>query len=156
MEHTFVLLKPDAIERKLVGEIVGRLERAGLELVAARLVRPRRELAERHYGQEIAQRWGEDVRQALLEYLCSGPCLATVWAGVDAVDRAREVVGHKPQPCDCEQGTVRRDLGVDTIAQSRAEGRALKNLVHAADSREAAEREIKLWGFARKNLSGNR
>lgn len=147
VERTFVLLKPDAMRRKLVGEIISRLERSGLELLAAELVRPTRELAERHYGQEIAERWGEDVRQALLEYLCSGPCLAMVWAGPQAVARARQVVGEKPQPSDCADGTIRKDLGVDSIEKSRAERRALENLVHAADSLEAAEREIRLWGL---------
>jgi len=156
VERTMVLLKPDAVHRKLVGEIIARLERTGLELLDARLVTPTRELAERHYGQEIAERWGEEVRQALIEYLCRGPCLATVWGGPGAVARAREVVGHKPQPCDCEEGTIRRDLGMDTIAQSRAEGRALENLVHAADTVEAAEREIRLWGLTQTRRAGTR
>ncbi|MCX7597374.1 MAG: nucleoside-diphosphate kinase [Armatimonadetes bacterium] len=150
VQHTFVLVKPDAVRRKLVGEIISRLERSGLELVAAQLVRPTRELAELHYGPEIAERWGEDVRRVLLDYICSGPCLATVWAGRQAVVRARQLVGEKPQPSDCATGTIRKDLGVDTIEKSRAEGRALENLVHAADSPQAAEQEISLWGLSEK------
>jgi nucleoside-diphosphate kinase len=147
VEETLVLLKPDAIRRRLVGEIVARLERTGLDLVAARLVTPTRELAERHYGAEIAERYGEEVRNALLNYVCSGACLATVWRGPEAVARAREIVGLRPQPSDCEPGTVRGDLGCDTIAESRAEGRALENLVHTSDARSSAEYEIRLWGL---------
>ncbi len=147
VEETFVLLKPDAVRRKLVGEIVGRLEQRGLKLVAARLVRPTRDLAGRHYGLEIAQRYGDEIRNALLDYVCGGLCFAMVWRGPGAVAAARNAVGLKPQPGDCEPGTVRHDFGCDTIEASRAERRALENLVHTSDARASAEQEIRLWGL---------
>jgi nucleoside-diphosphate kinase len=147
VEETFVLIKPDAVRRKLVGEIVGRLEHRDLKMVAARLVRPTRELAGQHYGDEIAQRYGEEIRNALLDYVCGGPCLAMVWRGPEAVATARGAVGLRPQPGDCEPGSVRRDFGCDTIEASRAERRALENLVHTSDAHGSAQQEIRLWGL---------
>lgn len=147
VEDTFVLLKPDALRRRLVGEIISRLEGSGADLVAAQMLRPSKELAGEHYGQEIEDKYGPQVRGALLDYLCAGPCLATVWRGPDAVARVRETVGLRAQPADCAPGTIRRDLATDTIAASRAEGRALENLVHASDGPESAAREVELWGL---------
>jgi nucleoside-diphosphate kinase len=83
----------------------------------------------------------------LLDYVCGGPCLAMVWRGPAAVSRVRETVGLRPQPIDCEPGSIRHDLGCDTVAASREEGRALENLVHTSDGRDAAAREITLWGL---------
>ncbi len=145
LQRTFVMLKPDALRRRLVGEILTRLERTGLELVAARLVQPNRELAGRHYGQAIIRRHGERVRQLLIDYITSGPCLAMVWEGRNAVRTMRQIAGEHFCPQDCPPGTIRRDMCSDSVELADAEGRALENLIHTADSLQSAAEEIRLW-----------
>jgi len=144
-EATFALLKPEAIPRGLVGEIVRRLEEAGPRLAALQMRAPSRELAARHYGPEIADRYGEDVRQWLLDYLVSGPVVALVLVGEDAVRVVRRASGEAADPPECAPGTIRYDLSDDTRAAAMAEGRVLRNLIHTADSPAAARCEIALW-----------
>ncbi len=144
-ERTLVLLKPDALRRRLVGEILTRLERTGLELIATRLVVPDRELAGRHYGEAIARKHGEHVRELLLDYITSGPCLAMVWEGPNAVTTIRQVAGEHFCPQQCPPGTIRRDMCSDSVELANSEDRALENLIHAADALETADEEIRLW-----------
>ncbi|HXZ24498.1 MAG TPA: nucleoside-diphosphate kinase [Methanomassiliicoccales archaeon] len=130
IERTFVMLKPDAMQRALMGEIVGRLERKGLKPVAMKLMRIPRELAERHYGEHK----GKSFFPGLIDYITSGPVLCMVWEGENAVAAVRALMG-KTNPQDALPGTIRADLAQQT-------GR---NLVHGSDSPDSAKREIQLF-----------
>lgn len=145
MERTFAMLKPDAVERRLIGEIIKRLESRGLRLVALRMLHASRALAGEQYGEEIARKYGEQVRERLLDYTCEGPVVPMVWEGLEAISVVRKVAGDRPSPSECAPGTIRGDLGDDSQERARAEGRAIRNLIHTADSPEAAERETALW-----------
>ena len=130
MERTFMILKPDAVQRGLVGEIVGRLERRGLKLVAMKMIRVSRALAEEHY----AVHKGRPFYDGLIEYIISSPVVALVAEGTSAIAVVRKVVGAT-NPADAEPGTIRADFGLEI-------GR---NLVHASDGAETAASEIALW-----------
>ena len=129
-ERTLVLIKPDAMERRLAGEILGRLERRGLALRAARLVRVDRDLAERHYAEHREKPFfGE-----LVEFITSAPTLALVVEGESAISVVRSTMGAT-NPAGAAPGTIRGDLALAMP----------DNLVHGSDSPESAEREIGLW-----------
>lgn len=145
MEASFALLKPEAVAQGLTGEIIGRLEKAGLRVVALQMLLAPRELAEEHYGAEIEQKYGREVREWLLEYVTAGPVVAMILVGDDAIRAVRCISGEKAAPADCAPGTIRRDLGDDTREAAMSERRALRNLIHSSDSPEAAAREIGLW-----------
>lgn len=130
IERTFVMLKPDAVQRALVGEIVARLERKGLKPVAMKFMRLPKELAERHYSEHK----GKSFFPGLIEYITSGPVLCMVWEGENAVTGVRALMG-KTNPQDAPLGTIRGDLAQQT-------GR---NLVHGSDSPESAKREIQIF-----------
>jgi nucleoside-diphosphate kinase len=130
VERTVVLVKPDAMRRRLAGEILGRLERRGLELRAARLVSVDRPLAEEHYAEHAAKPFfGE-----LVEFITSGPTLALVVEGEGAIGVVRTTIGAT-NPADAGPGTIRGDFALSMP----------DNLVHGSDSPESAEREIALW-----------
>jgi nucleoside-diphosphate kinase len=135
-ERTLVLIKPDAVGRGLAGEILGRFERRGLTISAAKLVVVDRELAERHY-EEHAEKpfFGE-----LVEFITSAPTLALVVEGESAISVVRTTMGAT-NPADAPPGTIRGDLALAMP----------DNLVHGSDSPESAEREIGLW-FAEHEL----
>jgi nucleoside-diphosphate kinase len=129
-ERTLVLIKPDAIKRRLAGEILARFERRGLELRAAKLVRVDRALAEEHYSEHSEKPFfGE-----LVEFITSGPTLALVLEGDGAIAVVRTTMGAT-NPTDADPGTIRGDLALAMP----------DNLVHGSDSPESAEREIALW-----------
>ena len=136
-ERTLVLIKPDAMARRLAGDILARFERRGLEVRAAKLVRVDRELAESHYA-EHAQKpfFGE-----LVEFITSAPTLALVIEGESAVSVVRATMGAT-DPTNAAPGTIRGDLALAMP----------ENLVHGSDSAESAEREIALW-FSDHELS---
>ena len=129
-ERTFLAVKPDAVQRGLVGEIISRLERKGFQMVGLRLVNPDRSLLELHYDEHRQK----PFFRSLITYMESGPVLASVWEGTGVVESARRLLGAT-NPLTAAPGTIRGDLGLET-------GR---NLCHASDSVEAARREIKLW-----------
>src|SRR5919202_2886301 len=129
-ERTLVLIKPDAMERRLAGEILRRFERRGLTVRAARLVRVDRALAERHYDEHREKPFfGE-----LVEFITSGPTLALVLEGESAISVVRTTIGAT-NPTNAAPGTIRGDLALAMP----------DNLVHGSDSPESAEREIRLW-----------
>jgi nucleoside-diphosphate kinase len=129
-ERTLILIKPDAMERGLAGEILGRFERRGLAVRAARLVDVERELAERHYDEHREKPFfGE-----LVDFITSGPTLALVLEGEGAVAATRTTIGAT-NPAQAAPGTIRGDLALAMP----------DNLVHGSDSPETAEREIALW-----------
>jgi nucleoside-diphosphate kinase len=130
VEQTLVLVKPDAMTRGLAGEILGRFERRGLVVRAARLVRVDRELAERHYEEHKEKPFfGE-----LVEFITSGPTLALVLEGESAIPVVRTTMGAT-NPADSSPGTIRGDLALVMP----------DNLVHGSDAPESARREIELW-----------
>jgi nucleoside-diphosphate kinase len=130
MERTLVLVKPDAMQRGLAGEILARLERRGLRIAALKLLQVSRELAERHYAEHAGKGFYED----LLAYITACPIVAAVFEGSNAVVAARQTMGAT-RPVEAAPGTIRADFGLDT-------GR---NLVHGSDSPTSAEREIALF-----------
>ncbi|MEQ8176553.1 MAG: nucleoside-diphosphate kinase [Syntrophomonadaceae bacterium] len=130
MEQTFVMVKPDGVQRKLVGEIISRLERKGFILRAAKMMQIDEELAGRHY----AEHQGKPFFPGLVEFITSGPVVAMVWEGENAVAAVRKMMGAT-NPLDAAPGTIRGDLAT---AMS-------ENLIHGSDSLEAAQREINLF-----------
>jgi nucleoside-diphosphate kinase len=130
VERSLILIKPDAMQRRLAGEILGRIERRGLTLRAGKLLHVDRELAEKHYA-EHAQKpfFGE-----LVEFITSAPTLALVVEGEGAIATMRKTIGAT-NPADAEAGSIRGDLALAMP----------DNLVHGSDSPESAEREVALW-----------
>ena len=130
MERTFLMIKPDGVERKLVGEIIARFERKGFDLVAMRHLTPTRALAEEHYGVHRDKPFFAGV----VEFITSGPVVAMVWQGPDVINLARRIIGAT-KPSEATAGTIRGDFANTTE----------KNLIHGSDSESTAEQEIKLW-----------
>ena len=130
MEQTLVLVKPDGVQRGLAGEVVSRLERRGLKLVAMKLMQVDDGLAREHYGEHVER----PFFRGLVSFITSGPIVAMVWEGKNAIALTRETMGAT-NPADAGPGTIRGDLGVDI-------GR---NIVHGSDGPESAEREINLF-----------
>jgi nucleoside-diphosphate kinase len=130
VELTLVLVKPDAMARGLAGEILGRFERRGLAVRAARLVRVDRELAERHYEEHAEKPFFSE----LVEFITSGPTLALVFEGEAAIPVVRTTMGAT-NPAESAPGTIRGDLALAMP----------DNLVHGSDAPESARREIELW-----------
>lgn len=130
LERTLVLIKPDGVQRGLIGEIIARLERRGLRLTGAKFVLVKRALAEKHY----AIHKGKPFYDGLIGYITSAPVLATVWEGPQAVAAVRQTMGAT-RPTEAQPGSVRHDFGLEV-------GR---NLTHASDSAETADQEIRLW-----------
>jgi len=130
MERTLVLVKPDGVQRGLVGEIVGRFERKGLKLIGLRLLSVSREMAERHYAVHADRHF----YPALVDFITAGPVAAVALEGPDAVAVVRRLIG-RTMPNEADPGTIRGDLGIS----------GLRNLVHASDSPDTARDELALW-----------
>ncbi len=130
MERTLVLIKPDGVQRGLIGEVTARLERRGLKLVAARFLHVDRQLAETHY----AIHKGKPFYDGLIAYITSSPVMAMVWEGPGAVAAVRQTMGAT-RPIEAAPGSVRHDFALEV-------GR---NLTHASDEPANAEKEIALW-----------
>lgn len=139
-ERTLVLVKPDGVERQLVGQILARFEAANLSITALELRYPEQSHVEDHYEEHQ----DKPFFPALVEYLTDSPVVATVLAGEDAVNTTRRIVGDT-DPSTAKDGTIRGEFGTDSMEQADAEGRALQNLVHASADPEDAAREIQLW-----------
>eukprot|EP00871_Galdieria_phlegrea_P004786 jgi/Galph1/5308/GphlegSOOS_G3973.1 len=129
-ERTFVAIKPDGIHRGLIGKIISRLEQRGYTLIAMKLIKPTRSLAERHYASLQSKAFFQD----LVEFITSGPVCAMVWEGKDVVSQTRKLIGAT-DPLASAPGTIRGDFAIDI-------GR---NTIHASDSIDSATREIMLW-----------
>ncbi|MCY7630196.1 nucleoside-diphosphate kinase [Bacillus altitudinis] len=137
MDKTFLMVKPDGVERQLIGEIVSRFEKKGLQLVGAKLMSIPKEVAETHYGEHKEKPFfGE-----LVDFITSGPVFAMVWQGEQVVDVTRQIIG-KTNPKEALPGTIRGDYGL-TVG---------KNIIHGSDSPESAEREINLF-FKQEELT---
>jgi nucleoside-diphosphate kinase len=138
VERTLVLVKPDGVQRGLVGEIIARLERRGLRLVGAKFMWVTRELAEKHY----AVHKGKPFYDGLIQYITSSPVMAMAWEGPAAVMAVRQTMGST-RPTEAAPGTVRHDFGLEV-------GR---NLTHASDSPANGAEEVSLW-FGKDELVG--
>ncbi|MEH7385634.1 nucleoside-diphosphate kinase [Bacillus sp. JJ1521] len=130
MEKTFLMVKPDGVQRQLVGEIVSRFERKGFQLAGAKLMAVSEELAGNHYGEHKERPFFGD----LVDFITSGPVFAMVWQGENVITTARQMMGAT-NPKDALPGTIRGDFGV-TVG---------KNIIHGSDSPASAEREIALF-----------
>jgi nucleoside-diphosphate kinase len=173
IQRSLVLLKPDAVKRGIVGEILHRFERAGLKMVAVKLVQADEALARKHYPNTdewkaiVGQRTiddcikygidlesnmgttdpikvGEIVKQWNMDFLMSGPVLAIVFEGVNAIERIRSLVGNTV-PAKAEAGTIRGDFSLDSAIAANRRQRTIYNLIHASGSEEEAKGEIALW-----------
>jgi nucleoside-diphosphate kinase len=130
MERTFLMVKPDGVQRNLVGEVIKRLENKGFTLVGLKLMTVSRELAEKHYDVHKER----PFFTSLVEFISSSPVVAMVWEGEGVVASARKIIGGT-NPLEAEPGTIRGDYGINI-------GR---NLIHGSDAIETASREISLW-----------
>ena len=168
-ERTLVIIKPDGVQRTLVGEIVGRYERLGLKLIAMKMAVPSAEFVEKHYtiDPEWRMKNGEKTikgyrdkglepptddpmkmsgmtLEKLKKYMSSGPVIPMVWEGMNAVKIVRKITGGT-EPLTSDVGTIRGDFVLDSYQVSDADGRSIRNLIHASGSVEEAEKEINLW-----------
>lgn len=129
-ERTFVAIKPDGVQRGLVGQILGRFERKGFKLIALKQLTPSRELAEKHYGVHR----DKPFFSGLVDFITSGPVIAMVWEGEGVISNSRKLIGST-KPLEADPGTIRGDLAVNI-------GR---NVIHGSDGLETAQFEIDLW-----------
>ena len=129
-QRTLVLIKPDGVQRGLIGEIIKRFEDRGLQLIAMDLRIVSNEFAEKHYAAHI----GKKFYKGLIKYITSAPIIAMVWEGSSAIAAVRQTIGAT-NPIEADPGTIRHDLAIITS----------RNLVHASDSEESAMKEISLW-----------
>ncbi|MEW9669748.1 nucleoside-diphosphate kinase [Ammoniphilus sp. 3BR4] len=130
MERTFIMVKPDGVQRNLIGEITTRFEKKGFKLVGAKFMGVGQALAEEHYGEHKERPFfGE-----LVGFITSSPVFAMVWEGDNVIATARNMMG-KTNPADAAPGTIRGDFGVSVGM----------NIIHGSDSAESAQREINLW-----------
>jgi len=130
VERTLVLIKPDGVQRGLIGEVIARLERRGLRLVAAKFMQVSTELAETHY----AIHKGKPFYEGLISYITSAPVMAMAWEGPNAIAAVRQTMGAT-RPTEAAPGSVRHDFALEV-------GR---NLAHASDTVENGEKEVELW-----------
>jgi nucleoside-diphosphate kinase len=174
-QRTFCMIKPDGVMRGLIGEVIHRIEKAGLKVVAMKMLTPDEKLVRAHYptsdeqwvarlgdkglgsleplGLDAKETFGtadrteigrDIVLTGLIEYMQSGPVVAMVIEGVQAIDMVRKLAGAT-LPFKADMGTIRGDFSVDTPAIANVEKRSIHNLVHASETAEEAEHEIKLW-----------
>lgn len=144
LERTLVLLKPDAVDRGVMGEIISRFERVGIKLVGMKMLVSKRDTAEQHYREDIAERYGQKVRQALLDMITSGPIVAMVWEGIDVVPLVRKLTGST-YPAEALPGTIRGDFAHISKAHANETDSDVFNLIHASGNAEEAKIEIDIW-----------
>lgn len=174
-ERSLVIIKPDGVQRSLIGEIIKRYERTGLKLVALKFFIPVKKLVREHYliedgwiektGQKAKDSYlkkgekppfsdpkkiGERVLTALEKYISSGPVLAMIWQGNEAVGVIRKITGGT-EPLSSDVGTVRGDFTIDSYPLADIDNRAIRNLIHASSSPEEAKKEINIW-FNKKEI----
>jgi nucleoside-diphosphate kinase len=167
-QRTLVILKPDAIQRSLMGEIISRIERTGLKLVAAKFLVATREQCLTHYnkddawflkiGERIiekmqknnvevkkqASEYGKDMLEATIRFVTAGPMLAMVFQGNQSVGIVKKIVGDT-EPLSSDVGTIRSDYTIDSYELANLNDRCVRNLIHCSDEVPEAEREIKVW-----------
>lgn len=140
IEKTFVLFKPDAVERQIVGDILSRFERVGLKIVGMKMQQIDEEFAKKHYKNNV----GKHFYPRLEKFIVSGPVIALVLEGVMAVDLVRKLVGST-EPASALPGTIRGDYSHHHMDYADARDISVKNVIHASGNREEAKEEISLW-----------
>ncbi|MEK7601971.1 MAG: nucleoside-diphosphate kinase [Patescibacteria group bacterium] len=177
-ERSFVIIKPDGVQRSLIGEVIKRFERTGLKLVGLKLTVLDSDRIWKHYnkddewytkkGAKIAEdraaaglsaekepiEYGKDIIRALEKYMTTGPVVMMVWEGTSAVGVITKLVGGT-EPATSDVGTIRGDFTIDSYNIAAIDDRAVRNLIHCSDTPENAETEIKLW-FPENELIGYR
>jgi nucleoside-diphosphate kinase len=172
-EKTLVLIKPDGVKRGLIGEIISRIEKRGLKIIGLEMIKAAPEQIDEHYpkdekwikrlgektlenyksygfdakkelGSEDPLEIGKMVRGWLIDYLTSGPMVKIAVKGIHAVNMIRKLVG-KSMPAEAEMGTIRGDFSVDDATAANRDKRAIHNIIHASETLEEAEHELKLW-----------
>lgn len=170
-ERTLVIIKPDGVQRTLIGEIIRRYEQVGLKLTALKMVIPTEEMAIKHYYEVGGDAWleevgrkaraayekkglkspfatnmenGKAIMQSNAKYLSSGPVVAMIWQGNQAAALVRKITGGT-EPLSCDMGTIRGDYTLDTYMMADLDTRSIRNLIHASGSTEEAEKEIPIW-----------
>ncbi len=176
-ENTFVVIKPDGIQRTLIGEIFQRFERSGLKLLALKFLIPTAEMIEKHYtidpdwirkvGQKSIDGYlakglkvpsndplelGQKVLKRMVKYMTSGPVIIMIWQGSHAVGIVRKIVGGT-EPLTSDVGTIRGDLVLDSYQIAEISDRAVRNLIHASGSVEEANKEINIWFQSEEKLN---
>lgn len=146
MERTLILIKPDAVQRTIVGEIITRFERVGLKIIGMKMLEPSSELYHEHYEKisQLISRRGQAVFDVNLEFMMQGPVIALVLEGVGAAALVRKMVGET-EPATAQPGTIRGDYSHVSFDHANAVGAGIPNLVHASGDAAEAEAEIKLW-----------
>ncbi|MFH1236997.1 MAG: nucleoside-diphosphate kinase [Candidatus Aenigmatarchaeota archaeon] len=140
MEKTLVLIKPDGVDRNLIGEIIRRFEDGGLKVRNMKMVAPTSDFVETHY----AMHKGKPFFELLIKYLANRQVVAMVLEGKDAVAHVRRIVGAT-DPSKADKGTIRGDLGDDSCEKADKEHRSIYNLIHASGTPDEAKAELKLW-----------
>lgn len=179
-ERTFAMVKPDGVKRGVIGDVIHRFEKVGLKIVAIKMVTPTEEMVRKHYpmsdeawvnrlgdkavsgfdnlevtveevlGTNDKAKLGKDVTEALVQYLTSGPVVAMVIEGMQAIDMVRKLCGHT-LPFKADVGTIRGDYSVDSPSVANAEQRSIHNIIHASETAAEAENEIGLW-FGKEDI----
>lgn len=144
IERTLILIKPDGVQRQIVGKITSRFEDAGFKIIGMKMLWVNEAFAKKHYTEELAKRRGEHVRRYNINFLVEGPVIAIVLEGINAVDNVRKVVGDT-EPKSALPGTIRGDFSHVSYAYADSKKMVIRNLIHASANKEDAEREIKLW-----------
>jgi len=177
-ERTFVILKPDAIQRSLVGDVIARIEKTGLKLVASKLILATPDQCWTHYNKDEewflkkgakiienrqnlglsvekeALEYGKDIIDALVKFMTCGPIMPMIWEGNQAVGIVKKLVGGT-EPLTSDVGTLRGDYTIDSYELAGLDDRAVRNLIHCSDLPEEAQREIKIW-FNESEIIGYR
>jgi nucleoside-diphosphate kinase len=144
LEQSLVLLKPDALQRGLVGEIIQRFERVGLKIAGMKMLLPTADHASRHYTEDLAVRRGEHVRNMMIDMLVSGPVVAIVLEGIEAVELVRKMIGGT-EPKTALPGTIRGDYAHVSFKHTDSHNSKLYNLIHASATVEEAKQEVAVW-----------
>ncbi|HEX3095597.1 MAG TPA: nucleoside-diphosphate kinase [Patescibacteria group bacterium] len=145
IEQSLVLLKPDTLNRGLVGEIIQRFERVGMKIVGLKLVQATKEHASSHYTEDLAIRRGEDIRNQMIDILTSGPIVAIVLEGIEAVEVVRKMIGAT-EPKASAPGTIRGDYAHGSFKHANAsESKGMNNLIHGSATLEEAKTEVAIW-----------
>jgi nucleoside-diphosphate kinase len=180
-ERTLFMVKPDGVKRGLVGECIKRVEKVGLKVTAIKMVKPTRDQADRHYPNEkddkewfvsVAEKakkgykekglkwefndmeYAREIKSFLVDYLTSGPVVAMVVEGPDAISMVRKITGAT-EPRQSQPGTIRGDYTIDSYKMANEMKRPIKNIIHASSSQKDAEKEIKVW-FKEEEITGFR
>lgn len=144
VQQTLVLIKPDGVKRGLMGRILSRFEDAGLKIVAMKLRQSDEAHALRHYTEDITVRRGARVREQLVDFLKTGPVLAIVLEGIEAVEVVRKMAGAT-EPKAALPGTIRGDFSHVSFGHANEKDKAVENLIHASANAEEAKYEVSLW-----------